>query len=141
MTDRDVLRAALEAQVQRAIPVLLGGDLPDIIEDTGGWGLCHHASKALVEHVGRGVLFAMSIQTGFCWFEAVDETLRSRRLRLTQVFPAFVARYEGHLDIGHYVAVIDGHFVDLTARQFCRALPYPLIHPIDAQHTYGAYDK
>jgi hypothetical protein len=42
-----VTRRTLSALVAQAVPVLLNGALDDVVDDTGGLGLCHDVSSEL----------------------------------------------------------------------------------------------
>ena len=105
MTEEEVRERVEEVRAS-----LLDGALDDVVEDTGGLGLCAFVSEELVS-----ALFDLE----GC---------------LVYAPPAWsVPHYNGKLAGPHWVALFDGWVVDLTARQWDATLPYPHIfaYPAD----------
>lgn len=116
-------------RVRRVLPGLLDGGLLDVVADTGGAGLCRDASADLVAAVGRGRLVYFDFETNYA-----SEERDGRDVGPMFPLPRWTRRYwrafDAIADSGHVVAEIDGFYVDVTARQFRRRLPFPMIVPV-----------
>lgn len=133
----------LLAAVLRALPDIFAtscdqprGSFFEIIEDTGGHNLCDHAAMELAELLGTGSL---------AWI-CLNDCSRGLKLAPPEAFvvadPAIPDEYpyfhigddgEPELDKDgekfpandHCVLYVDGWFIDLTARQFDKRMPFP----------------
>lgn len=105
----------LMARVEAALHLIFDGALLDIIEDTGGLGLCVDASQELSQHLPTAHV---------AWIDLLRrEVILPEDLAgvlLPEEYPAVdYPRNE------HCVVLWAGWFIDLTARQYDESLPFP----------------
>lgn len=123
--------ATVRALVEPHLDHIFDGGLRDVVGDTGGAGLCRHASRELIKRVGRGRLLYIDFRERYVQWEGPRRGCVGPR----QPVPGWVGQYRrSHSsDACHVVAVIDGVIVDLTARQFRADLPFPMFVVADAE--------
>lgn len=125
---RRVRRSRLLSEVRRYLPGIFDGDLCAVVADTGGAGLCRDASEELVERMGRGRTVFFDFEQNEMgddrrWYECWHHPLPLWTRRYWRAF-------DDISDVAHVVAEIDGYYVDLTAQQFRRRLPFPMLVPV-----------
>ena len=118
----------LLTEVRSYLPGIFDGDLCAVVADTGGAGRCRAASQELVERMGRG----RTIFLDFEMDELGDDRLwyECRHYPLPRWTRCYWRAFDDIADTGHVVAEIDGYYVDLTAQQFRRRLPFPMLVPV-----------
>ena len=118
----------LLSEVRRYLPGIFDGDLCAVVADTGGAGLCRAASQELIERMGRGRTIYLDFIGGEVGPDAAF--LFGRQRPLPKWTRCYWRGMDDIADYGHVVAEIDGYYVDLTAQQFRRRLPFPMLVPV-----------
>lgn len=124
--DADIARLADEMR-----PFILEGALDDVVEGMGGAGLCEDVSHEIV-----GWLEMKGVRAEPVWF-CLHARVRKHG-ESTAAFRHLPDEYPlaGALDQDHCVVIIeDTWLLDMTARQFCEDMPYPLILRANAGET------
>lgn len=129
-TCRRTSRARLLREVRSHLPGIFDGDLCAVVADTGGAGLCRHASSELVERMGRGRLVYFDFELDLAGCDDDDLWYHGQRWPIPRWTRRYWRALDDIADTGHVVAEVDGWYVDLTAQQFRRRLPFPMLVPV-----------
>ncbi len=102
------------------------GRLFDIVDDTGGLGLCKDATVDLLAALDLGPWYSIWID-----INSVTVVASSDKSLLSAEVPSDYPKVEGCGE--HCIAVVDGWAVDITARQFDDELPFPFFWRVKPQ--------